>query len=168
MLYFDWLVDYIKTSSSSKYSKLLSLLFDIPFQYTYEMDENRAKDGISLRELYSRHYPNDEFSLWSITHGCSWLEMMIALAVRCEDIMCEPDKDTTSKWFWGMIDSLYLSDQIDDRFDSKTVIVALERVKSHLYRADGFGGLFYVPGLIGGDMRQQEIWNQAMLYLGQF
>lgn len=174
MTYFDFLVSKIVKDwkQAERYMKLLCLLFDEPFVYTHPMDENRWEDGRSMRNSFIfRHGPNYEdaelFKTWSDIHQCSWLEVMVALAVRCEDIMCEPRKDTTSKWFWGMIDSMDLSDQINDRFDIHHVGEVLMTIYHRDYAPDGHGGLFYVKGT-NLDMRQEEIWTQAMEYLNQF
>lgn len=176
MKYFDFLLTFIKTSTMTKYTKLLSYLFDRPFQYRYPMDENRKEDGLYLRNSYSTReverlsYEHIEFISHYALRDCSWLEVMIALAVRCEDIMCKPGPNTTPRWFWGMIDSLYLSDQINDKFDIETVERTMQALENYEYQNNGFGGLFHVPDLDTSvyDMRKMDLYTQAMRYLEQF
>lgn len=178
MTYFDFLIQKISPNQTQarRYSVLLKLLFNEPFSYSYDMDANRYDDGLALRNNYIYHMKDeyglsnedlDELDRWVQSIKCSWLEAMVALAIKCEDIMSEPEINHTSKWFWGMIDSMGLSDQIDEKIDIGYVSETLMKIYHHDYSPDGYGGMFYVPGT-NIDMRHEEIWTQAMGYLNQF
>jgi hypothetical protein len=136
------------------------------------MDRNRAEDGISLRYHYcqERHLSDGETARFMRRdEPCSVLEMMIALARRCEDdIMANSEiGDRTGLWFWDMISSLGLRDMDDIHFDERIVRRAVIRFLERDYAPDGRGGLFYLPEL-HRDLRDVEIWYQAMWYLSEF
>jgi len=127
------------------------------------MDENRALDGISLRNKFIDIYPNNEIDL---DRECSILEMMIGLSLRCEDYIMADDRygNRTGEWFWNMILSLGLTGMTDTNFDKGFVEEVLFRFIIRDYDADGKGGLFTIinPHI---DMRRIEIWHQLNWYL---
>jgi hypothetical protein len=135
------------------------------------MDENRALDGIELRYRFA-HYKGIDFyptikDVESYLDGpCSVLEMMVALAMRCEDTIMDDAKvgDRTKQWFWGMITSLGLGGMRDDLFDKRYVTDILERFLNREYEPNGKGGLFYIRSC-DKDLRDVEIWHQLLWYL---
>lgn len=168
-LYFDWMCNIVLPGDLySKYSQLMAYLNNVPFEYTLLMDENRAKDGIDLRYRfgYCCGYSNAQICTDLDWRDCSILEMMVALAFRCEEhIMDNPDiGNRTSMWFMQMLHSLELDNQINGYFDSNYVGEHLCRFINRRYEYDGKGGLFTVNNP-RNDMRQTEIWYQAMWYL---
>lgn len=166
--YFKWLRRFVSPNDIS-YDKLLTALHKTEFTWTISMDENRAVDGMGLRRrfCYENHISYDKAAS-RLDGPCSILEMMVALADRCEErIMSDPDiGDRTADWFWGMIKSLGLEEMSDDNFDSgrfkEIVRIFLERC----YAPDGKGGLFHVQ-IPRYDMRTVEIWVQAMWRLDE-
>lgn len=173
-VYFDWLCDLVKTPDEDQmghgYTKLLKLLHDTEFTYTHPFDGNRWEDGINLRYRFGRvHRLDDGFIATTLdTKPCSVLEMMVALAVRCEEtIMCEPELgDRTGTWFWTMIKSMGLIGCYDDMFDIWCELAKhlIDRMLKRQYKSNGMGGLFYIPNCTE-DLRTVEIWTQLMLYL---
>ena len=97
---------------------------------------------------------------------CSVLEMMTALAVRCEEhIMTDPDVgNRTGQWFWQMITNLGLGDMTDSKFDRKYVDLVIQRFLDRTYEPDGKGGLFTIEHC-PYDLRTVEIWYQLCWYL---
>lgn len=166
--YFEWLSDIVcerKFSKQISFKKLLMCLHNIKFTYTIPRDKNRAGDGRALRyRFYLRHGRNEEYKC--ITGPCSVLEMMVALAVDCEEnIMSDPDiGDRTGQWFWEMIVSLGLGGMSDDRFDRELVEETIDRFLHHEYAPNGKGGLFTVDNC-DKDLRKLEIWHQLCCYL---
>ena len=94
------------------------------------------------------------------------LEMMLALAIRCEEtIMDDPSKgDRTRQWFWGMINNLGLGAMTDNVFDRKEVKYIVDNFLNHKYERNGKGGLFTVRN-IKRDLRRVDIWCQLCWYL---
>lgn len=161
--YFKWLSDLVckkRYAKNISYKKLLMRLYDTEFRYTIRRDRNRAEDGKDLR------YRFDHDADLYLAGPCSVLEMMVALAVRCEEtIMDDPAiGDRTSQWFWGMVTNLGLGSMTDDRYDERYVDEVIERFLDRDYEPDGRGGLFRVRNC-DRDLRQVEIWYQLCWYL---
>jgi hypothetical protein len=140
-------------------------LHDTEFIYFIPYDENRAAEGIALRYRFCLLH-NCEDAERYLTGPCSVLEMMVALAIRCEEnIMDDPDKgNRTSQWFWGMITNLGLGSMSDSNFNEWFANDVITRLLEREYEPDGRGGLFTVKNW-NRDMRTAEIWHQLMAYI---
>jgi hypothetical protein len=92
--------------------------------------------------------------------------MMVALAIYAEEhIMANPQiGNRTGQWFWNMVVSLGLGDQMDDRFDRRYVEDTLQRFLDRKYEPNGHGGLFMIRGC-RRDLRKVEIFHQLCWYL---
>lgn len=121
--YFEWMYRLVVDDrySNKSYRRLFYKLHDTEFAYTIPMDGNRAEDGIELRYRFGREqgYRDAVIANRLDIRPCSILEMMIALAIRCEEhIMEDPDiGNRTGQWFWSMLVSLGLGSMSDVRFD---------------------------------------------------
>lgn len=168
--YFEWLCSkIIDDESTDKYNSLMSHLYDSRFTPMLDMDDNRAEDGKTLRRRFELEtgIPRDLILNAFVNHSyCSMLEMMVSLALRCEETIMTDDNygDRTGMWFWNMITSLGLGTMNDDRFDHKYVRIVLDRFMTRQYKRNGEGGLFTIDGL-KKDLRKEEIWYQMMWYL---
>ncbi len=133
-----------------------------------ELDKNRAYDGIELRRRFENESACDPelMDLYFKDVPCSVLEMMIALAIRCEEsIMCDPSYgNRTGQWFWSMIVSLGLGGITDQRYNREYVDNVIFRFLTRNYDQDGKGGLFTIPDC-GVDLRDIQIWGQMCWYL---
>ena len=167
--YFEWLCELIDSKRFSKqlsYRKLLMHLHNIEFTWFIQKDDNRADDGIQLRRRYALQ--REDLSLQRYLQGpCSVLEMMIALAVRCEEWIMDDAQtgNRTGQWFWNMIRNLELNSMIDSKFDRTYVDDVIARLLNREYEPDGRGGLFTVKNC-EYDLREVEIWWQLSWYLG--
>lgn len=170
--YFEWLTDIVDTEQcggSFGFDKLLSRLHEIEFTYLIAKDCNRAEDGISLRYRYAQilGYEDEPNIITDILDGpCSVLEMMIALAMRCEEYIMDDTSygDRTSQWFWNMIVNLGLGSMSNGRYDRRTVDFAIVRFLNRDYDPNGEGGLFTIRHC-DKDLRDVEIWYQLCWYL---
>lgn len=166
--YFEWMYDRVcddRPGSYITFRKLLTHLHDTEFTYFVPHDENRAADGISLRYRFCVAHECEELE-WCLDGPCSVLEMILALAIRCEEtIMDDPGiGDRTRQWFWGMITNLGLGAMYDGNYDELLVTEVLETFLAREYAPDGRGGLFRVRNWYR-DMRDAEIWHQLMAYI---
>lgn len=170
-LYFEWLCEKIGANRDNdlmSYNELLLYLFKEPFIYTMGHDSNRYEDGIYLRYqfAYDKNFDQRMVASYLDQSDCSMLEMMVALSIRCEDTMSDPEEygDRTGEWFWNMIESLGLIEYDDENFDSEEVEMIVDIFNNREYRYDGEGGLFtiYSPP---EDLRKVEIWTQMCWYL---
>lgn len=172
-LYLKWMIHQVCDDEYSKtsYRRLLSYLNEVDFTYILPMDGNRAEDGIDLRYNFGREFNIEDRIIASYLDDrpCSVLEMMIALAMRCEiSIMDNPDiGDRTGQWFWNMIVNLGLGGMNDNRFDEDYVDDILYTFLNREYAPNGEGGLFTVSNA-RRDMRTVDIWYQMCWYLGEF
>lgn len=152
-----------------KYQYLLQALHTTPFRYFVNFDENRMADGINLRYRYyyeQQHgYNNIDILKNNDQLSCSVLEMMVALALRCdEEIMYDFDiGQRIHVWFFEMLKNLGLSGYTNDIFNPNNYSWIIERFLNRTYAKNGEGGLFVVNTM--GDIRNVEIWYQLCWFL---
>ncbi len=171
--YFQWLRSIVcdgRFSENISYDKLLSHLHTIEFKWTRMLDADRADWGVDMRYRFAQDRKYDaEFNIKDYIYGpCSVFEMMVALAVRCEeDMMDDPDYgDRTAQWFWNMVVSLGLGSMVDSSFDATHVDDVIQKFLNREYARDGKGGLFtlrHAPF----DARKVDIWYQLCWYLDE-
>lgn len=168
-LYFDWLYDMMcdgRYADGISYRKLFAQLHRMEFIYLIDMDENRAYDGIDLRYRFA--LDNGYIDIYEdyLYGPCSVLEMIVGLAVRCEEhIMDDPSMgDRTRQWFWQMIVNLGLGAMDDTHYDKRYVIDIVDRLLNREYAPNGRGGLFTIRNC-DTDLRDVEIIYQLYWYL---
>lgn len=165
--YFEWmyeLVDGGDYSEVTSYRQLLTFLHDVEFVYFVPYDENRAAEGIALRYQYCCQHDCEDLEVY-LDGPCSVLEMMVALAIHCENITDDPSLgNRTAQWFWAMITNMGLGSMTDSNYNEWLVNDVVTRFLNREYDADGSGGLFRVKGW-NRDMRKAEIWHQLMAYI---
>ena len=167
--YFEWLYDYVckdRIHDDTSYRELFMLLHEIEFTFSIRNDVNRYRDGIDLRYRFAMDEGDSRIADF-LESPCSVLEMLIALAIRCEGIMDDPRYgDRTGQWFWNMLTNLGIGNMTDDRFEAKTTADAVYNFLDRKYTPDGRGGLFYIRGC-ADDLRDVEIWTQLCWYLAK-
>lgn len=166
--YFEWMYNLVcreRYPEQISYRKLLMFLHDTEFTYSIPNDINRAEDGIDLRYRFALSQDQIDAELY-LGGPCSVLEMMVALAIHCEEsIMDDPQiGDRTSQWFWNMIVNLGLGSMSDSRFDKQAVAEKIDIFLDREYEPDGKGGLFRIRNC-DRDLRTVEIWWQMCWYL---
>lgn len=172
--YFDWMLQKVCEEEGKKisYHLLLKTLNSIDFVWLYSqpMDENRQIDGEELRYTFGRenNYPDPMTASLLDVRPCSVLEMMVALAIKCEERFAfNPDiGNRTSVWFWEMIESLGLSEMTDENFDFSYVNKKITDFLNHSYSPNGKGSLFTIKHP-PKDMRDVDIWYQMCYYLNE-
>ena len=164
-LYFTWLYSQVgdehETNPSKTYWRLLKLLHAKEFTWFIAHDENRAADGLELRNEFIHAeglivHVQDWLDL-----GCSMLELLIALSRR----LAFEAEGLPLDWFWHLIRNLGLEKCTDrSRFTLISVNNALERVISRSYDSKGTGGLFPLKETTENQQRV-ELWYQLNAYL---
>ena len=169
--YFEWLCEKVHVDQGERsYRILLRDLFLKHFYSLIPHDENRASDGLELREQYLRDiwYPK----YVEIDGECTVLEMLLGLANRIDFELSEPygedASDRAISWFWEMLDNLGLLEFSDDRYfdfgGARYVNQIVDRFLERDYAWNGEGGLFPLKDS-QEDQRDVEIWYQMNAYL---
>ena len=173
MEYDNWLIDLATgwLSEYGNYFKLVSCLHTIPFYATIRLDDNRGADGKDLRLRFteeSREYTYNTARLYLMDYDASMLEVLVALAIRCEEnIMRDNDiGDRSNEWFYGMLCSSDLVGYTDEYFDEDAVLKIVDRILERKYSRNGAGGLFTLSNP-PKDLRKVEIWYQLLWYLDE-
>lgn len=173
--YYHWLVSLVCDEYHAKYyNKLLSALYGQEFYWSITRDEDRAIDGINLRRRYiEEHCKGSGYksrgnieSVPTQDDPCTLLEMMAAMAIRCE-IECfgyNSDNDMTDTWFWNMIINLGLDKMDDGNFKPGLVHNRVLDLLDRQFEPNGKYGLFTVEGRTE-DMRDVDFWMQMMWYI---
>lgn len=156
--YFLFLCSKVDHDEERDFYGLLKQLHSIEFsEDTFKVianDVNRIGDGLDVR---------DGFENGDIEGPCSFLEFLIGLSYRIEDVIGIPYEES----FWEMIDNLDLLEFDDDHLDlgecgtvDDTITIFLNR----RYARNGVGGLFPLRNP-KEDQRKVEVWYQMQAYL---
>lgn len=162
--YFLWLRSLI---TDDEHNTLIRHLHRRPFEWIIDNDDNRAYDGIALRDMFvdqtqynQREYPEGD---------CSILEMLIGVAIRINDILIETEgEEKIACWFWEIIGNLGLIKFTDDCLFELGGLIKIDQILDRFlgrkYNRNGEGGLFPLknPEV---DQRDVEIWYQMSEYL---
>lgn len=169
--YFEWLCELVHVDQeNASWWILMKDLHHRTFYAIVPHDENRAGDGIDLREEYLRVMRYPEYL--EIGEECSVLEMLIGLARRIDFELSDPysnnTTDNTAYWFWEMLDNLGLTIFDDASYVEcggvRHVDKIIDRFLRRSYRRNGEGGLFPLKNT-RDDQRKTEIWYQMSAYL---
>ena len=174
--YYIWLCDKIRAKDHPDSETMLRYIFDTPFRWKLDMDENRKQEGLLLREQFETEtgYPISEYKEVGLNVPCSVLEMIIALADKIENhIMYDPERgNRTHFWFWIMVDNLGLTKATNEeieyngRFCIPYLDYVLDTWMEREFSPDGEGSIFPLKDP-SEDQRNVEIWYQCMKYLDE-
>lgn len=172
-LYFSWLTNIVcvnRFADQISYEKLLRRLHSTRFTCMIRKDRNRQADGIDLRYRFAiaNNCDDDEIEdiMRALKGPCSVLEMMVALAIRCEETIMDDTSvgNRTGQWFWGMVVSLGLGGMMNHCYNDDVVDEAIDTFLHREYAPNGKGGLFTIRNC-DRDLRKVEIWTQLCWYL---
>jgi len=161
--YFTWMYN-LAFGNHPNYKMLFNTLNNIEFTYIHPYDENRLEDGVSLRYdfCYRNNLPYDVADSYFDNKHCSVLEMMLALAIRCEDHFVSNPIFTVERLFFDMLKSLGIHTMTDRVYDRTKVISSINTFLNREYEPNGKGGLFTID--TDKDLRKEEIWYQMCWY----
>ncbi len=163
--YDHWLRGLVAKNPGPSYHILFDMAWTTFYEYHIPNDDNRAEDGLKLRERFEL-----ESSLRLPDLGeCRMLEFLIALAIRLnESVYDYENPDQTSYWFWRLIKNLQL-DAYTDNYSFNEVHFYIEqvfiRLNERLYASNGGGGGLFPLEEPMADQRHVEVWYQMMAYL---
>ena len=183
-LYFHWLCSLVRLDNYCEKSWyiLAKLLHNIEFYWTIPNDDNRATDGVKLREVWYTSIINEAEDLGvgmyvdtnALNGPCTVLEMLIGLAIRIEADIMQNDAygNRTYRWFWRMIGNLYehrlghFGDSDITSDDGDFITAMTMKCLDRDYFSDGSnGGLFPLFEPVDENQRETELWYQAQNWL---
>ena len=166
-LYFSWLAELITPRRDKKIvcqnHLLLYILYDRVFLVhpSVPMDKNRLYDGLELRQKFLQETGKYRYRFHS--DECNILEMLVALAMRCEESLGDEVNNNTPRWFWEMIENLGLKGTPDSEYIHHILDILINRE----YNYDGTdGGLFIIKDP-RRPLPETELWYQAMWYISK-
>jgi len=162
--YRQWLRELVDHPAFSTFGVFFDVAWETRFVATIPNDDNRAADGLALRQLFE-----EESSVTLPWLGeCRILEFLVALSKRLSiAVYAAGEPDTTASWFWRIVLNLY--ERTPFRYKTyaeefHAITKMLDRFNNRKYMADGRGGLF--PLIYPSqDQREVEIWYQMQAYL---
>lgn len=164
--YMTWLYEQFahvhENNPSRSYWSITAQLYAKPFTWMVPNDDNRAEDGVELRDEFIEQYRVEYVPADWRHKDCSFLEMLIGLARRTAYNSLGSPAEWVCKFLENM--GIWFSDaEYDDRA-ARMVDLAMRRVNQRLYEWDGQGGLFPLMHP-HQDQREVELWYQASAYL---
>lgn len=169
-LYFQWLYEtYVgfNEDEPETHWSLCSRLQHTRYRWTVPNDDNRAEDGVFLRETFIAKHPQyrENATIEFFRQDCSVLEFLIALSIRAEFESMKPQM----WWFWEMMGNLRLLTYTDTymarpMFTPRGLDRRIAEFLDREYDYDGHGGLFPLeaPPV---DQRTAEVWYQMSTYI---
>lgn len=166
--YFQWLCGLVMVDEPDhSYWILAKALHNTAFYWSIRCDENRAFDGMKLRDIFAEEHSYCGFE--TLSGPCSVFELLIGLALRIESTLTDPENgDRTVNWFWEMIENLGLEKFTDADYyrvgGDYVVGEILTKLLRRWYFRNGEGGLFPLKHS-RKDQRKVELWYQMSAYL---
>lgn len=159
--YFNWLCARVLQRGTRSYLDLLRILHNTEFVWVVRIDENRAVDGLELRDYFLQETRFESERQW-FDQPCSVFEVFVAFADRASFQTDIPARD----WFWEFMENLML-DQFRQVSESDVPIIekTLYRFMMRQYDESGYGGMFPLRHRPKRDQREVEIWYQFCDYL---
>ena len=147
-----------------KNQRIVLALAKVEFVWRHPMDENRAIDGLELRDDFE--YETGEYLDKSsgVLPNCSFFEMLAALSIRCENQLMRNLSlgDRTSRWFFEFLDNLGIeSDMRTEEIEG----IVLDFMNGN-YDPNGEGGMFPLKRS-GINQRGEQIWKQLSAYINE-
>jgi len=154
----------VDNSLSSSFNLLFSVAWASNYEYFLPNDDNRAADGIRLRERFESE---TSIGLPFLNH-CRMLEFLIALAIRLNEATYDhTNPDQVGHWFWVLIENVGIENNGEGYDISYTYEIerVFDRINRREYNRDGSGGGLFPIAHTNKDQRDIEIWYQMMNYL---
>lgn len=159
--YLDWLYSQIERPDDPAYFEMLDHMFKTKFDWFIPNDNNRAQDGVDLRNrfIFERSTGRPDRS-W-LSEDCSFLEMVIALANR---LAFQIDESLPNA-FWHILRNIGIDDSFcDELIDHQVLEDILYTVIWRNYEEDGSGGFFPLEDY-SKDQREVELLYQMYAYV---
>lgn len=165
--YFEYILEYLDgdgEGNSSSYCQLLDILFNYEFKIIVEMDYNRVKNA-----LYLRDYLAEEADLEVIDDDyCSVLDILVHLADRMAfNVDCLNEHETGLKcYFWEMIENFGFEECTDENknWSEVGVFEVLDRWVCRKYDDKGSNTPYPIRHKMQ-KYQKMELWDQMQIYI---
>ena len=169
--YRSWIIDEMR---AYEYSILFDILYDTEFYWDEKsviMDMNRESDGRYLRRRFVDE-TGAKCPEGYLEWPASFLEVMVALAYKVDDMIMYQPSNTYGAWtwFWDWMDNAGFSRYDDHRLlrEKQSGFAQIQAIVSSIlnreYSYSGAGGFFPLSDP-GCDQRSEEMWFQANSYM---
>lgn len=168
--YFGWLYYQVlrvfDEKSPLSYTNVCSEMHNIKFDDSVPNDDNRARDGLELRDEFIsslKEIEVEDYTQLQSLGGCSLLEMLIALARRADYIV----EYGQERWFKIFLENLDLWKYADSDWTPRSgmkVRKILNDFNHRQYTRSGRGGVFPLRKP-KKDQRALELWYQMSAYM---
>ena len=167
--YFRWLIATFlrdEQGNPNGYDILLEQMFRKEYYYTVDYDENRAEDGLYLRERYLNSISGRN---GTVPEGpCSFLEFVIGISIRLEGMLIDGEPIHISEYFWELVSRLRLTEYTNDMYGDDSTQFVVDAIMTDLmdrnYDRCGSTGLFPLRPPCR-DQRKTEVWYQLNAFL---
>jgi hypothetical protein len=169
-LYFYWLYDQVlkiyDPASPLSYTKVCAILHKVKFDDSTPNDDNRARDGMELRDEFIsslKEIEVEDYTQLQSLGGCSMMEMLIALTRRADYIVEYGQR----QWFKIFLENLDLWKFPDSDWTPRSgmkVTAIVNKLNHRQYTRSGRGGIFPLRKP-KRDQRGTEIWYQMSAYM---
>jgi hypothetical protein len=152
--------------SPLSYVNLCTLMHETRFDDSLPNDDNRARDGIQLRDEFISTLKSivvEDYTELQSLGQCSIFEMLIALAYRADYLV----ENGVEWWFREFIDNLDLGKYNDRDYVPRSGIRinrVLNNFNNRRYSRNGKGGIFPLQRA-KKDQRTLELWYQMHAYM---
>lgn len=167
--YKAWLLEKLEWKRRG-YSELMSLLFDMEFEYYILKDRSRYYDGTYLRHEFIKEEDTLEaHELYDEDRNtpCSVLEMLAGLSIRVDDEWIgDPGDPKPGAFFEEMLSNLGLLEYNHKNFDAEKVVKKVTKWLRREFNRNGKGSILPINHP-RRDQRNIEIWDQLMEYLSE-
>lgn len=168
--YLQWIIN---TTGLKRYGRLSAILFNVPFRSRIHMDENRAADGLYMREEYIDRHQGSEYDISCHLDGhCSVLEFLVSFSDRVEEATSY--RHDRRYWVSYFLRNMGLID-FDDRYFAdnpgregyvvESVMERLSKTLDRRYSYDGSHGGLFILRKPPCDLRNVEYWWQMQYYV---
>jgi hypothetical protein len=163
--YYLWLVHrYVGKVNALEFSCVLDQMFRKAYYFIVTNDENRGEDGLYLRDVFLSEFPEAH-----VPEGpCSFLEFLIGVAIRLEEMLVDGECLPVSLYFWELATRLRLTEYTDSTYEDTSTIFMVDFLMTVFmdrgYASNGEGGLFPLKYPTKNQTRV-EVWYQLNAYL---
>lgn len=153
-----------KQAGIEEYVDLSMTLCSTRFHSAVMMDENRATDGMNLRNVYM---DDTGGRLATDIRGCSVMEFLVAMAFRLEDTYSSYPASGAMNMFLNNMDLLKCTDEwyLNQRDPDSYVLYRCDVMMDREFNPNGSGGGLFVTHY--DTIRQKEWWFQMQSWLNE-